>query len=212
MNAGWLDIPSDAACWDAGGLLLVADAPSQLTLAGWMLDLPVSPKMNDVDRRFLRDLADACARDFLETAAGLFSVGSAPRPIPPTRAQHTGVRFSLSVSSATKVLELHAPEHLALAARRGALPAPAPRSAPASRRDALERQSVRVGAMVGAGRVGLSDLANLSRGDVLVLDRGPGEDTALTINGEARPGTACVLEQQDAELTLRVNEFGSALQ
>ena len=207
-------IPADAACWEASGdgdFLLSAGEPARMTIAGWMLGVTTgTQKFSSADRRLFCDLASAAALDLLRTLAHAFQLEAKIRSANAARPSGQGFRFTFSIGSATHLLELQVAEHLAVAARRAAVPASPSSSALGERSDAIARQRVRVGAMIGGARIRLSELSALARGDVLVLDRGSADTVDITINGQAKGGADYHLVQDGAALTLRHTRLKSS--
>jgi flagellar motor switch/type III secretory pathway protein FliN len=203
-----LGLSGDCACWtDAKGSLLLAMGPTaHVPIASAMLGLQTGAhKLTTQDHALLRKLAARCARDFLLTAATVFGSGGESEPTQ-MREANTGFRFALSLGSASQVLELYVGEHVAVAARRRALGGPeAPARPLSSREEAVGRQPIRVGAMVGVGKLGLGDLRTLACGDVLVLDRGPRDPLALAVNGVAHPDALCTIVEDNGALHMRMN-------
>jgi flagellar motor switch/type III secretory pathway protein FliN len=201
-------IAAGCECWihpDAG-MMLALGPSAHLPLAGAMLGIDtVTQKLTAEDHAVLRRLAKACASDYLHGAAAALGFQAASTPSS-SREAPAGLRFALSLGAATQVIELHFDHRAALAARRNILAeAPTPSPPLASRNEAIGRQPIDVGAMIGTGRLGLGELRTLACGDVLVLDRGPGDAMAIAVNGIAHPEAPCSIVEERGALCMRLN-------
>ncbi len=203
-----------APCWQTEdrSLLLALDPQRESAIAGWMLGLPASlTRPASADQRLFADLAAGAAQDLLALLARGFA--AVPR-IHKTEAQRIGadaLRFSFSVGTASQVFDLVVDRSQAVLARKAALIPPPAKPSARPRAEAFARQHIRVGALVGRTRIGLSELWSLDRGDILVLDRGQRDGLELTINDEVQPGARCELRRDGETLMLRMahrNESG----
>lgn len=202
-------VSSEATCWEASssGPFLVIDASGQIEIACAMLGIePAWSKITAADRDFLSALAAPCLEDFLGSAAeGLISQPiirkMATKAFPATGGL---LRFKVALSAAAPALDLYVQKANAIDARKAMIYSPRPPRALGRREDAIREENVQVGALLGIGKVALSELYSLAAGDVLVLDRACDDPLNLTVNGEARAGARCRLEQDDAALKLRV--------
>jgi hypothetical protein len=179
--------------WFAGGQVAVAPAgPGLPRLACLALGAPADrPVLSEADRDILDHLAKTIARDLgtaLETALHL---GKADRP---RRAGEEpmdgdgGLAFDVADSAGQILLRAAIPGHALVPVRKGAIKArrrrrpvlaPLGRSADATR--------VRVEARLGAVSLPLGEVARLSVGDVIVLDRRIVDGAELALGACGRP-------------------------
>jgi flagellar motor switch/type III secretory pathway protein FliN len=205
---GRVAIAADCECWKhpTAGIVLALGPNAHVPIAGAMLGIdPGAHKLTVHDHALLRRLAMACAQNYLSCAAEAlgFAAGGVASS---SREAQSGFRFALSLGAASQVLELYLDDAAAVAARRAILAAPpAPERAPAARREAIGRQPISVGAMIGTGKLGLGELRTLACGDVLVLDRGPGDAMALAVNGMAGLDAPCRIVEDNGALRMRLN-------
>jgi flagellar motor switch/type III secretory pathway protein FliN len=202
-------LASDSFCWRHGeGGFTAALAPTaHAPIASTMLGLETGThKLTPDDHRILRELAQICTRDLAAEVASMFGLSGA-LDATAERQAGAGFRYALAMGGATQLFEVLVSEQRAVEARGRALPPPSVNRAPLhTRAEALRRQSIRVGAMVGRGRVGLGELKRLSPGDVIVLDRGPDDLLDLAINGVAI-GPPCSILRDGSDLTLRIDHI-----
>jgi flagellar motor switch/type III secretory pathway protein FliN len=213
-NADAIRSPMGAASWETAcqRLNLTLERPGQLRIAAAMLKLKlkqVKSKLADPDVRLLRDLAGACIEDLIQRASGVFSLDKNVRKAAEQFSDTMGadcVWYSISIGAIGRSLDLRIDHDAVIAARKSLILGEA-RTLPAlgRREDAVARQSIRVGARIGSGSIGLVELSSLARGDVLVLDAGLGDRLDLTINGVVEAGAACELKQDGADLGLRLS-------
>jgi hypothetical protein len=168
---------------------------------------PKWSKMSDADATFLGAIADACADDLLREIAGAFPpIADAPQDAR-SSSEPDSDAICFAVSAGAAGVFVYASRALAASARRAAAP-PARAPRPLAKRDqAIGRQSVTVGAMLGTGKIRLAELASLRAGDVLVLDRACDERLELTIDGELKPAASCELHQEQGGFCLRIGEL-----
>jgi flagellar motor switch/type III secretory pathway protein FliN len=160
-----------------------------------MLGLPIGAhKLRSGDLRLFSALAAACAEDLMRALGHAFGAPQAPQRTTTFQCRDRDtLRYSLSVGAATQVFDLFVARSRAVLARKAAIGG-APRCPPVRpRSEAIERQQIRVGALVGKVRLGLSEFWSLEHGDVLVLDRAQGEAFELTVDGRLKPSVRCEL-------------------
>lgn len=199
-------VAGDGACWrhPGGGLQLVMSSTAHVPIACSMLGLETgAQKLSAQDHALLREVAGACARDFILSTARLFCCDPAAQPAASLDAT-ASLSFAFSLGPASQLLELFVDEDLAITARRALSSEDRRALAPLSdRREAIGRQSIDVGALIGTGKLGLGDLRTLAPGDLLVLDRGPADFVELAIDGTARPDTRCAIAEDGPVLRMR---------
>lgn len=201
------EVAAAAPRWQSedGALLLALDPQRQSVLAGWMLGLPMAlSKPASADQRLFASVAGACVQDLLRSLAQAF--GASPRS-QQTEARRIGtdaLRFTFSVATASQVTDLFVDRACAVRARRAMVSKALAKPPPRPREEATARQAIRVGALIGRTRIGLSELCSLDRGDVLVLDRGLDDGVELTIDDEVKTGARCELRQDGDVLKLCV--------
>lgn len=207
-------IARGATIWRAHtpGFAITITPHAELLLASWTLGFALgSQRLNPHDESLLRGVAQECASDFFPCVAQTFSVTGTFAQAPEFAAP-SGACFTFAIGAASPVFELYVSDALLIAGRKACVRkqlAPSPLSVNA-RENATARQTVKLGAMVGVGRLGLSELYNLAAGDVLVLDRGHNDKVALTIDGAIQPQTRCDLRQDNGELKLRIAQWEAA--
>jgi len=207
---GRVALAADCECWKhpTVGIMLALGPNAHIPIAGAMLGIdPGAHKLTAQDHALIRRLAMASAQDYLCSAAEVLGFESGAASTASREAQ-SGFRFALSLGAASQVLELYLDDRAAIAARRTILgSAPTPKGPLASRKDAIGRQPISVGAMIGTGKLGLGELRTLACGDVLVLDRGPGDAMALAVNGMAGLDAPCSIVEDNGALRMRLNGF-----
>lgn len=201
-------IAGDCVCWKhpTAEVLLSMGPSAHVPIAAAMLGIDLGAhKLTAHDHALLRRLATPCAEDYMRGAAHAFGMESGAVTTTSREAQ-PGFRFALSLGAASQVLELHIDGRAAVVARHAIIdPAPPSRRPLASRKDAVGRQPIRLGAMIGTGKLDLGELRELACGDVLVLDKGPGDAMALAIDGFARFDAPCSLIEDNGALCMRLN-------
>ena len=206
-SIGHVKMACDTVCWESScqGLVLATDAPGRVRIVSAMLGVKTAwLKLTEADLELFDELAAPCIEDLLGGLAELFQTGPRTGMAPPNRIVENALSFSLGFGSATPAIDIFVHEHLAVAARKATISGGRPAPVLGQRNEAIARQTVQIGAKLGVGQVGLSELCTLACGDVLVLDRAFGDRLALTVNGEAKPDTGCELHQDGAVLKLRV--------
>ncbi|HYD85995.1 MAG TPA: FliM/FliN family flagellar motor switch protein [Vitreimonas sp.] len=199
--------PIGAAVWETKepGVVLALDPRAHATLAGWMLGLETGGRTHrPADQQLFENLALAAAHDFAAEAARVFAVAPDLRKREGYRPDADDLGFVLSIGAATNLLQLYLTRACALRTRLHAIgPRVAPRS-PRPRAEALLNQPIRLGVMIGRGRMALSELCSLGVGDVVLLDKGQDDVLALTLNGEVKDDPGCELRQDGSRLALRL--------
>lgn len=178
------------------GLAISFGERERLAVAGLMLDIRVEPNtLTAADREALHDLADRCIDDLcLQLAATLSEAEesgwrSGGVSLPSEDASSYGLR----VSGDEPLLRLEVSSDLAVRFIKYAASPPAPpQLQPLGA--ALARQEIALSAMVGRSEIGLHDLAALSAGDVLVLDRDFGAPASLAVDGALTAACASIQE------------------
>ncbi|MBC7768233.1 MAG: FliM/FliN family flagellar motor switch protein [Phycisphaerales bacterium] len=199
--------PSGATTWESlePGLVLALDPRAHTPIACWMLGLDTGTRvLKEAEQKLFQDLACTTAQDFIRDVAGVFSLGPDTRERGAYRHGRDDIALNVSIGAASNVLNLYALRPRAIKARLDAIGPRSPRAAPKHRDDAIRRQPIRVGAMIGRGRMALSELCSLTVGDVIMLDRGHNDGMALTVDGQTKPDTICELRQDGSQLTLRL--------
>lgn len=197
-----LAAPVDGQWFDSGcGLALAVPGAARDELVAMLLGATSSgngPIDADILARLVRDCLDDLGRR-LAASCGLppetrWALRDAAR-VPDIAAPH-GV--ALRGTGAASPLRLVIARDLAIALRKGALPAPVKPSPPKPIGDALGGQRIAVAAAVGRCRLTLADVAGLGVGDVLVLDTPAGAPLALAIDDiVVAPGAWSVGESDD---------------
>lgn len=196
------EIAAAAPRWQSedGAILLALDPLRESTLAGWMLGLSTTlSKPASADKQLFANLAGACAQDLLRLLAQAFAASPRSRPTDARRIGADAVRFTISVATASQVIDLWVDRSRAVRARKDMMSRAPEKPPPRPRDEATARQGVRVGAFIGRTRIGLSELCSLDRGDILVLDRGLDDGVDLTVDDEVKAGVRCEL-RQDGDL------------
>lgn len=204
---GRASLASDALCLRnaTGELLLSLPRTAHFKLADSMLGLRSRAKLSLHDNALLGELELRCLKDLSQEAASLFGIST--RIV----SEHSGniaraVHYAFALPPLSDDIHLFIDVPAAMTARRarlGSTNRPVPLG---SRQDAIAKQRVGVGAFLGAGEVGLSDLYGLACGDVLRINREQGP-LPLTINGKASPGMRCEPIRDGSVLKLRLCEM-----
>lgn len=198
----WLVLDEDMA-------IAVPDA-SRLVIASMMLDKEIdATTLTDADRQLVGDLATACLDDLCRRFAQAFRLSADARwaqldsGLVPRIDRPRGC--SLDVRGTAPLLRLVVGTDLVIASIKAALTVPLGRGRLGSVAAALANQAVTVSAMIGRCSLTLADMADLSKGDVLVFDRDAGTSLPLTINAIPGPGR-CAVEQADGGFHLKILE------
>lgn len=205
------EVAAAAPRWQSedGALLLALDPQRESALAGWMLGLPSAlSKPASADQRLFASLAGACAQDLLRSLAQAFNASPRSQQTEARRGGADALRFTFSVAAASQVIDLFVDRSCATRTRKQTLNRPPAKPPPRPREEATARQTIRVGALIGRTRIGLSELCSLDRGDVLVLDRGQDDGVEITIAGEVKASVRCELRQHGDALKLCVVHMG----
>jgi flagellar motor switch/type III secretory pathway protein FliN len=202
-------LASDSMCWrhSAGGFVSSLAPMAHAPIASAMLGVETGAhKLTPDDHRVLRELAQLSLRDLTADIAKLIGLTGAV-DVTDERQAAASFRYLLQMGGATQLFEILLSEERAVEARALLLEPPARNAAPLYGRDeALTRQRIRLGAMIGRGQLGLGELKRLSPGDVIVLDRGPDDELDLAINGVSAGG-ACSVLRDGADLRLRIDQI-----
>jgi flagellar motor switch/type III secretory pathway protein FliN len=201
VRASTASPPEAAPTFCCGALTLALDPRAPLGL--WMLGLGAGVgKTNPADDMLLKRLATVAAADLLDRLRPTFGLNAGIKE----ERRHPridDVAFSFSLGGASNLIHLFVPSSLAVQARKALLPPQEPPLLPRPRAEALARQLVRVGAMLGEARISLVDVRSLAIGDVVVLDRGGADALALTVDGSPI-AVPCELGAVDEAMTLRL--------
>jgi hypothetical protein len=184
-------------------LALGLDQTSSLKLAAAILRAPAGVKLNAMDTRLYHRLSDKALSDLGEDLAHLFACSGQLRKVDGYDIDRVH-NFSLNFAGLGPRLDVYADSALVLRARRSAARGSHPGAPLGDLSEAIGRQSVKVGAMIGAARLGLAELCGLGCGDVVVLDRRHDESVRLTIDGVLAEGAAARVERLQSSLTLRL--------
>lgn len=189
-----------------GGAAVALTRAGSIKLACALISVePKWSKISDADASFLGRIAETCAEDLLREIADIFPPSASVETR--TNLEPDGDAICFAVNTGAIGLFVYVPRGLAAAARRAAAAPPrAPRPL-ASRGEAIGRQSVAIGAMLGTGKIRLAELASMRAGDVLVLDRGCDERLDLTIDGELKAAASCELHQEQGAFCLRIGDL-----
>lgn len=208
------DLIEDGLRWvsDPDGLVLTLDAQKVQSLGASVLGLkPGAVRPTDADKALLRKLASAAALDLANACARALGF-EAQWTTSAEMAAPSGatLRYSLHLGLAKQAFELEISRQAAIAARRGALPTTLTTPTAHARAEAVARQSIEVGALLGGARLSFSELRTLSVGDVVPLDDEDMEHLSLTIDRVPRMQARCALRQDGDRLFLQVTSLDQA--
>ncbi|WP_135212633.1 FliM/FliN family flagellar motor switch protein [Vitreimonas flagellata] len=194
---------SQAHSWEADEMALILDPRAPIGV--WLLGFNTSPQRpNEADSKLMAALSTSAALDLFARLHAAFGLEGAPRTNQFKRPDDDALVFSVGLGTATNLLYLCLSRQRALAARkRLAGPATPPARGTHPITQALMRQDIRVGAMLGCAHLAISDVRSLGLGDVVVLDRGDADDLDLTING-AIVAASCDLAAEGDQTVLRL--------
>lgn len=202
----------EARHWRAanGELVLAIPASDQIKIATAALNLQhfrYKPAKADMD--FIASLATAAIVDFLNDACELFtSERSAARAAPGLAVSLPRDCLHYAVSAGSAIFHFYVGRDLASSARK-ALCARTLTPTPLSpRMEALSDHMVFLGARVGKGKLGFTDISSLAIGDVFVTDHSVDEPLEITVNGELKSGAGLNLVQDGSKLELRLTQSG----
>lgn len=202
-----LKIPESCICFATAtdDILAAIEPLNAAKLATALLGAPLPARLNAADARFIDHLVSATLRELSQSIAR--SVDA------PTQATTTARRcveqcFRFAIASTNgAAFDVYIDQSLITSARRRAAP---PKRAPrplGARHDALDRQTIRVGAKLGSSKVTLTELYELSQGDVLVLDTGVDDPVPMTVADQSHPDATCRLRRAATSLELCVAHF-----
>lgn len=194
----------EAPVWtSASGIKITLGANAPLGL--WMLGLSPHGQVKPNDEALLAKLSSAAARDLAQRAeASLLGGAGEVNSLANGGHERTDHIWSLSLGSASNVAHLIMSPALATQARLKMLPPPRTRRRLSPRAHAIARQRIEVGAMIGTAKIAIAEMRALSAGDIVLLDRGPGDVCQLTINRMRSPLDACELREDAGHLALRL--------
>jgi flagellar motor switch/type III secretory pathway protein FliN len=192
-----------AHSWEADDLALILDP--RAPIGPWLLGFNTSPQRpNEADAKLMAALSASAALDLFARLHAAFGLEGAPRTNVFKRPDDDALLFSLGLGTATNLLHLCLSHQHALAARKRLAGQPTrPSRATTPIAQALMRQDIRVGAMLGRAHLAISDVRSLGLGDVVVLDRGDADGLDLTING-AVVAASCDLGAEGDQTVLRL--------
>jgi flagellar motor switch/type III secretory pathway protein FliN len=192
-----------AQSWEADDLALILDP--RAPIGPWLLGLNTSPQRpNEADSKLMAALSASAALDLFARLHKAFGLEGTPRTNVFKRPDDDALLFSLGLGTATNLLHLCLSHQHALAARKRLAGQPTrPSRATTPIAQALMRQDIRVGAMLGRAHLAISDVRSLGLGDVVVLDRGDADALDLTIDG-AIVAASCDLGAEGDQTVLRL--------
>lgn len=195
-------------CWQlAEGVVLALVDDAEARIAMLMFGVPDDPAaLTAADRMALDAAAQACVADLrtrLVSALRLAGAAAWRGGTPAADLPAPWWAWRMTDGRGATLLEIALSEELIVRRVRAALgPAPDPRAlSPLA--VALSDQPVTVSALVGRSRLTTTELAGLSAGDVLVLDRDL--DGAVEIAIGSRPkALRCTIDRRDDRLQLTI--------
>lgn len=181
-----------------------------MALAAVMLDLPASRAAgaSGRDRGVLNAVAVAAHDDLCSRLAAAFGfpAGSPFRRgsrLPRALAEPDARTWALMVPSPAQPIRICASADLAVSLRKWQAARPAAPVAVRPLREGLARQGVSVAAHLGSVSLTLPDLAQLSAGDVVLIDRDPCGELELLVERRGKLGT-CTLEESGGAYRLNI--------
>lgn len=202
-------IPSAFRCWtnQTRTLALAIDETSAAKLATQMIGAPAGGKLNAADLGLYRQLVESCLSDLMQALASLFACDSAIH-----EAKHHEVgaqtKYVLSCVSGGPAFDIYVDNALIMEARRSAAKGGRPGVPLGAMGEAIGRQQIRLGAAIGAATIALSELYNLARGDVIVLDRPLDDGVFLTINNRVVADASALIQRSETGLELHMTQMG----
>lgn len=202
-------VSSEMRSWASGGgdVVVVGAAATATSFAEAILGQLDAKKLNSADRALLEALGEKCLLDLLARLSNALGGGAAIGPTTTRLTVDEAVRFSFGGHA--RDLELLVATPLAARARKALLPQE-PKKALSARSAVIDDLDVEVGAIIGEQRLTIGDLHTLDVGDVLVFERGLGDEMEVAINGDMRRGLTWTLQQQDERLQLKVQARSAA--
>lgn len=189
------------------GLAVAVDGDARTAIAGAMLDAAIDlKKAKPADRRLFDRLSAACLEDLRSRLAQAFKLGPDAR----WRAGDRTDGFEPGSARAFAFDDAHEPllvlfvtRELEVTSIKSALRSPAPPTPLQPLAAGLAAQQVDMSALLGRCDLTVAELAGLTRGDVLVLDRALDLPLDLALNGQVRRGQ-CTVEQDGDQLRLKI--------
>jgi flagellar motor switch/type III secretory pathway protein FliN len=193
-------------CWQlADGVVLSLAEDAEARIAAMMFGAPDDgASLTPADRATLDAAAAACAADLRDRLVASLKLGGAAWR-PGTVEPETGPWWTWRVAdgSRTDLVQIALSEDLIVRIARATLPPVATGKTVAPLSVALADQPVTVSALVGRGRLTITELACLAAGDVLVLDRDLTAAVDIAIGHRPKP-LHCTVDREDDRLQLTI--------
>lgn len=207
------DSAEPIVCWTSPTepISVVLDDKGWRLLIGEFLAIPVGKKkVMEQDRKVGNQLVDKFMRDVCRLGQDFFELDELQWSMDrqrgePNLAEGGAFFFSLIWGDGTPLCHFVVNEKLVVRARRRLSGMPKPENIdihPIAR--GLDHQCIKVGALTGRAELLLSDLEDLSVGDVVVLDQPLSSPLVGTVNGVFCEGLSGLLQQTDNTLQFRV--------
>lgn len=193
---------------DCGNLSYFADDRARMRLAASILNSKrVTASPSRTDGILLDRLTDKAIADLMGTLAELFAVRATVQPIGETPSSSetlsSALKFVITGPAGIVGVILASPDAAAAARKRLVKTDRRPHPALQPRANGIAQQPVYVGVRVGSGVVTAADLATLSIGDILILDRRVDETPEMVINGRPTADPDIRLGRDGARLFLQ---------
>jgi len=189
------------------GLALALNGAARTAVAGAMLDAALDVrKANSADRHLFDRLSAACLEDLRSRLAQAFRLDPQAcwQPSDGTAAPPSADARAFAFEDADEpLLLLFVTRDLEVASIKADLRAPPPAPALAPLVTGLAAQRVDLSALLGRCDLTIAELAGLTRGDVLVLDRDLDAPLDLAVDGQVKSG-CCEVEQDGDRLNFKI--------
>ena len=184
----------------------------QYSIAETMLGFNIPrEKVSQRDSMLLDKLVAKCIGDLHEGFTKLFSLSDFI-----TRVDSKSVTLNADIDNYTlafmlgpkePLLEFYVSSHLMAAARKSDIKSIVTTAKLGNRNSAIEKQMVSLGALVGRSKINISDLKELSSGDVLILDADVGSPLNMTLNHHIVSDMVCELGQNGKDINLNIKQI-----
>lgn len=202
-NQGWLVFRA--------GVAVACGAAAASRLTNWALDLRSDLlEPTAADQELLAAFRGRMLDDLLQTIETALDVAGSRRPAPDSVKDPFGptggVLAALSDDRGSALLQLAIPLRMVMPLCQAALPARSRNTAPlSSLREAMNAETVKVEATLGAAEIPLQELRRLTTGDIIVLDRRIGDLIDLSVCESEEVVGRATLDEVDGQIALTLH-------
>lgn len=148
------------------------------------------PDNIEADREFFGRVGRQCRGDLIESLNGVFGTQNWSAPISAARDRRAKV-FVISSNAFKRVLYICVTRAALVKFRKALIDNPPQLRSVVQWKSVISDLPAHIGAYIGAAKLSLSDLNDLSAGDVIVLTKQTDDALNLTVNGQIVNDKAC---------------------